>query len=765
MSEVLVTVLPNRHIYGWDGDVERLKGMEALPVRPVLEALADIYKTDAHVWPGVVRSLATGEAEPRGVRLNKAALAPLRQAGYDAKFGVLVVDIDSEDAHQKGEVATQEWTDRFWIAVNGLAGSVYANPGWYATRGGMRLLWRLSREVSPEELQKLLAVVCGDLVAAGLQKVDFLTDWTRTYRLPFVVRDGRPQRFSCEWNHILQQPGLEVDVLLKRATFANIGHAGVGGKKFELPEVIDKDRNVTLTKYAGRLWNTGVSQAELLDGLRLMNASRCRPPLDDAEVVHIAEGASRWDRKEVRVEPLPNTPVAEAEIDVSQAPELKLGSEAEISGALVDRLEAGTKASVVYCRGYIWRYVSKKGVWQPYPEGALEDVIRRWDGAWVACPTEKNPDGVKPLKVGKHLIQNSIWCVQMARANATFFDSRRPGVCVDGAFLMAREGAIEVHPCAPEHRARLVCDWRYVPGGVPEKVVEALRVTYWQDLEADAKIQLLREFIGVALLGQATRMAKALLLYDELRGGTGKSTVFRLAQLLFPRGTSVVSIPPEQLSSEYRRALLAGAALNIVAEVPGDVLVRSDELKAAITGDPMDGRHIHQSPFTFCNEAAFMLGCNTLLKPKDDSDGFWRRWVVVTHEQAIPQHLRDDDLVERLGDDLDELSLFGSWCLEAGAKAIQRGVYSVPEGSKQALAKWRFENDSVAQFAAEHLVAGDAFFTSARHLHQKYVEWKGATRAPGPILSEQDFCLRLEKQGFVRHRTNTARGFRCKMTV
>lgn len=764
MSEPLVTVLSSRHVYGWDGDPDRLPGLEPLPVKPVLEALGTVYKTDAHVWPGVVRSLATGAAEPRGVRLNKAALAPLRQAGYDAKFGVIVIDVDSEEAHRTSELAAQEWVDSFWVAVNGLAGSVYQNPCWYSTRGGMRLLWRLSREVTVEELQKLLAVVCGDMVAAGLKKVDFLMDWTRTYRLPFVVRDGRPQRLTAEWNHLMDG-ALDVEPLLRRSTFVSVGAAVSGGKKFELPEVIDHDRNVTLTKYAGRLWNTGVSQAELLDGLRLMNASRCRPPLEDSEVVHIAEGASRWDRKEVKVEALPALPVEATGVEVGQVPTFKLGSEAEVSGVLIERLEAGSTARVVYCRGYLWCYVGARGVWQAYPEGALEDAIRGWDGAWVACPSEKNPDGVKPLKVGKHLIQNSIWCVQMARANAGFFDSRKPGVCVDGAFLMARGGVIEAHPPAAEHRARLVCDWKFLPDTVPEKVIAALRVTYHEDPEADAKVQLFREFVGVALLGQATRMAKALLLYDELKGGTGKSTLFRLAQLLFPKGSAVVSIPPEQLSSEYRRALLAGAALNIVAEVPGDVLVRSDELKAAITGDPMDARHIHQSPFTFCNEAAFMLGCNTLMKPKDDSDGFWRRWLIVTHENPIPAHLRDDDLIGRLADDVEELSKFGSWCLEGGAQALLRGVYSVPDGSKAALARWRYDSDSVAQFADEHLVAGDELFTPVRHIHQKYVEWKGATRAPGPILSEADFCLRLEKRGFTRHRTNTARGFRCRVTA
>lgn len=763
MSDVLVTVLPNRHIYGWDGDIDRLKGLEPLPVKPLLEALTEIYRTDAHVWPGAVRSLATGEAEPRGVRLNKAALAPLRQAGYDAKFDVVIVDVDSEEAHRTNELAAREWVDAFWVAVNGLAGSMYANPGWYATRGGMRLLWRLNRSVTPEELQRLLPVVCGDLVAAGVQKVDFLTDWTRTYRLPLVVRDGRPQRLSFEVAHVMDMPGLDVDALLKRATFVNIGTAVSGGKRFELPEVIDRDRNVTLTKYAGRLWNTGVSQAELLDGLRLMNASRCKPPLPDDEVVHIAEGASRWDRKEVRVEALPSLPVEATDVDVGQVPSFKLGSEAEVSSVLVERLETGSTARLVYCRGYLWRYVKAQGVWQAYPEGALEDVIRAWDGAWVDAPSEKNPDGVKPLKVGKHLIQNSIWCAKMARADSSFFDSRRPGVCVDGAFLMAREGAIEAHPPAPEHRARLMCGWKFLPGSVPEKVIAALRVTYFDDPEADDKIQLFREFVGVALLGQATRMAKALLLYDELKGGTGKSTLFKLAQLLFPKGSAVVSIPPEQLSSEYRRALLAGAALNIVAEVPGEVLVRSDDLKAAITGDPQDGRHIHQSPFMFCNEAAFMLGCNTLLKPKDDSDGFWRRWLLVTHENPIPAHLRDADLVGRLAEDVEEMSKFGSWCLEAGAQAIQRGVYTVPAGSKAALARWRYDSDSVAQFADEHLVAGDELFTPVRHIHQKYVEWKGATRSHGPILSESDFCLRLEKHGFARHRTNSARGFRCRV--
>lgn len=53
-------------------------------------------------------------------------------------------------------------------------------------------------------------------------------------------------------------------------------------------------RNSTLTRAAGAIRRHGLSEAEILAALERMNADRCRPPLDDAEVVRIARSVAGY---------------------------------------------------------------------------------------------------------------------------------------------------------------------------------------------------------------------------------------------------------------------------------------------------------------------------------------------------------------------------------------------------------------------------------------------------------------------------------------
>lgn len=65
-----------------------------------------------------------------------------------------------------------------------------------------------------------------------------------------------------------------------------------------MPDVVDMNRNVTLTKEAGRLRKYGYNESEILAALVALNAGRCNPPLPVYEVEHIANSVSRYDPEE-----------------------------------------------------------------------------------------------------------------------------------------------------------------------------------------------------------------------------------------------------------------------------------------------------------------------------------------------------------------------------------------------------------------------------------------------------------------------------------
>ncbi len=67
------------------------------------------------------------------------------------------------------------------------------------------------------------------------------------------------------------------------------------GKSFESESFLDGSRNDSLARVAGRLRHAGLSQSELETSLLKINAERCKPPLNETEVLQIARSIARYD--------------------------------------------------------------------------------------------------------------------------------------------------------------------------------------------------------------------------------------------------------------------------------------------------------------------------------------------------------------------------------------------------------------------------------------------------------------------------------------
>src|SRR5262249_3626978 len=87
---------------------------------------------------------------------------------------------------------------------------------------------------------------------------------------------------------------------------------------FKLPDtIVEGERNHRLYQLGRSLHAKGSTEPEILASIRTVNASRCRPPLGDAELQHIAREAARQaDRSDFRgiapaAAPQPVTPQAE----------------------------------------------------------------------------------------------------------------------------------------------------------------------------------------------------------------------------------------------------------------------------------------------------------------------------------------------------------------------------------------------------------------------------------------------------------------------
>jgi len=142
-----------------------------------------------------------------------------------------------------------------------------------------------------------------------------------------------------------------------------------------------------------------------------------------------------------------------------------------------------------------------------------------------------------------------------------------------------------------------------------------------------------------------------------------------------PAGTTS-AIAPQDWAQEYRRAMLVGKHLNAVGELPEREIIASEAFKAIVTGDPIVGRIIRESPMTFRPKAGHYFAANRLPGTSDQTEGFWRRFVVLTFNRNLKDDpTRDPEIVSKL---LTELPEIVSWLLEGAARLIRAKAYTIP---------------------------------------------------------------------------------------
>ena len=746
-----IVVWPHRHLVGFTGDWAQVPSLVSCPVVPADVALATAYPTDAHFWPGWLE--VNGVAEPTAVRLTRDSLPALTARGAAVRFGLLVVDVDDPDAHTGGGTASEPWRVATLGTLNALPEAWRAGLLHYTTRGGMRLLWPLREPLAPADYVTRGARARAALRAFGVGRVDELSDWTRCYRLPCVVRDGAVQSAPVvgAWGG---RPPPDVEPPPAPRTMTLWGAAAAAKPPLVVPDALDDMRNDTLIRLAGRLRGSGLSEDEVLASLRGVNAARCKPPLPDAEVVHMAKSAGKWAAAPAPATAAP-TPIAtpaaaQPPLPGADLPEpiFQLGSDVELAREAGARLGAGL---LVSDRGALWRYDTPKGVWEVIPEATVRNLVASWDGCWVNTGKQGK---VKPLSVSHALTGNVYARLLVSVDKPGFFDAGVPGVAFRNGFVgLVAEDTVALVPHAAERRACLGWDSDFTPGQRPERLIAWLHSLFEHDATCQEKVQLIREWFGACFLGLATRFQRALVFYGP-RASNGKSEVLRVFEGLFPPGV-VSHVPPELFEDAVARVDLARARLNCVGELDEAEILQSAAFKGVVDGSTAlraCGKYAHA--FDFLPRAGNVFSTNLLPNVRDKSAGFWRRWIVVLFDKVIDHTEAVRDLAKQIL--AAERDAIVSWLIEGAMAAVARGHFIIPADCRRELDAWRYASDPVLQFLHECTTVCDPLDTGTRSrvLYHAWVAWAQRNHPRASTMTETSFGLRLRMLDVVKDRSN-----------
>lgn len=317
-----------------------------------------------------------------------------------------------------------------------------------------------------------------------------------------------------------------------------------------------------------------------------------------------------------------------------------------------------------------------------------------------------------------------------------FFDTTGKYINVLNGLIDWRSDPPVLLPHTPEYHGEIQLPVVYDPNvDCPE-----IRKFFSDVLQPDC-IELNEEMYGYCTIPD-TRHQKAFLLKSG--GESGKSVHLNLLGDFL--GEDNISSESLQDLSEnrFRKANLAGKLANIFADIPNKAIEDTDTFKALVVGDWITGERKGKDPFKFKNTARLIFSCNELPRTKDNSYGFFRRWVILDFPNTFPvgNPRRDPNLLDKLTTQT-ELSGLLNLAICGLKRLMRRGAFLVPLSATNALKEYLLSNDSAKAFFSEHVKLSPNDRVSRRRLYECYKHYCRENELL-PV-SERKFCAKVRE--------------------
>ena len=227
----------------------------------------------------------------------------------------------------------------------------------------------------------------------------------------------------------------------------------------------------------------------------------------------------------------------------------------------------------------------------------------------------------------------------------------------------------------------------------------------------------LSEFLGYVFISPRTlKLEKALILYGS--GANGKSVFFEIVNSLLGE-ENITNYSLQSLTDEkgYQRAKFGGSLLNYASEI--SVHMNNAIFKQLVSGEPVDARLPYGEPFMLTNYGKLLFNCNRLPRDVEQTNAFFRRFLIVHFNVTIPEDEQDKTLHTKIID--QELSGVFNWMLEGLDRLLIQKRFTESEASKRNLDEYRRSSDNVMQFIEECCSKEDAdYCTTVRDLYSAY---------------------------------------------
>lgn len=502
------------------------------------------------------------------------------------------------------------------------------------------------------------------------------------------------------------------------------------------------ERNAKLASLAGGMRRKGLDQAAIAAALKVVNASRCAPPLLEDEVEGIAASIARYPQNGAAHPGL-------AEIN---------GEEADVV-LPVGFTEDSLALDFTSHHAMDWKFVAAWGYWLCWDgvRWAKEITLRAFDQARLIC-REAASRCQKPKIAAKISTAAVVAAVErMAKADRQHaatseqWDADTRLMATPGGSVDLRTGLVR-----PNRREDFITRMTLAkPGDPADKPLGWLGFLH-DVTDGDRALQeYLQRVAGYALTGETTEHA----LFFFFRTGANGKSVF-LNTLAAVMGDYAVNSPMDTfLESKNDRhptdlAGLRGARLVTSIEVEKGRRWAEAKIKSLTGGDKISARFMRQDFFEYTPQFKLLIAGNNKPSIRDVDEAMKRRMHLIPFTVTIPPHRRDPQLAKRL---LAEKDGILRWAID-GCLAWQREGLKPPARVVAATEEYLEAEDALGRWIEEDC---DRLPSANTTTNELFASWKTWTERSGEYTGTmRKFSEDVSKRGFARWKSGSRKGFK-----
>ncbi len=295
---------------------------------------------------------------------------------------------------------------------------------------------------------------------------------------------------------------------------------------------------------------------------------------------------------------------------------------------------------------------------------------------------------------------------------------------------------LELLPHTPKHLSRVLLPVEY-DHPLHEDVEENLKDTlFWQFLKNSFTVndKFRKDDFETVLEIIASPIVKRHV--DEkafmfLGGGeNGKSVCLGYIESIIGKN-NVSSITLQDISDDkFMRANLAGKSANIFSDLEQNELRHTGKIKAITSNEGIEVQKKHQQGFTLYPFCKLMFSCNRFPKVYDQTQGFFRRWIIVKWERNFENDpARIPYLKEKLAKNQDEKNLVFSCLVGISNRLNKVGKFTHSKDWKTIQKEWNENADPIDDFDSNYIIDSEKHKTKREtyHFYKEIMLDKGET--------------------------------------